>query len=381
MKRDLVDATVKQKVAKQPAIDLSKQVFIDFSGEDIKIIEESPGNLQDNKVFESGDIDIEKLVEICYQEEKNTVDLVKGNPTSATVLPFKKRRTDHYNEVPLKICNQPLMPFTFEEEYRLHDLIVRREYFNEKTAEHMLAMEPEKMQNAQEKMFADMRTNRKITFDEEYLDFFFNASKKIASKILPEVFDEFSHLKHNNVSKCIEHSFPATLPLMWACLEAKKDESLLEQDKFLGYNHSNPTIALLMEKAEKVLADIQTSKGTGMEDYSHFISPWAQTWEEEVFFETSVKTLIQLLRGDMKTSLLFQLVILASNSFGSLNIDNGIKGVQAELGTFLYRYLVSKQEGEDAAEQVHSLMGMVGKLHRCGHILTNRRIRMLSADQ
>ena len=44
------------------------------------------------------------------------------------------------------------------------------------------------------------------------------------------------------IFRCIEHSFPATLPLMCACLEANKDESLLEQDKFLGYNHSNPTI-------------------------------------------------------------------------------------------------------------------------------------------
>ena len=34
-------------------------------------------------------------------------------------------------------------------------------------------------------------------------------------------------------------SYPATLPLMWACLDYNKDTRLLDQNKFIGYNSSN----------------------------------------------------------------------------------------------------------------------------------------------
>ena len=91
-------------------------------------------------------------------------------------------------------------------------------------------------------------------------------------------------------------------------------------------------LATEIEKAEKLLPDIQTRKGMGMEDYSHFISPWAQSWEEEVFFETSVKTLVQLLRGDLKTSLLFQLLLLTSKPVGSAAANSGLK--QVKVGHF-----------------------------------------------
>ena len=69
-----------------------------------------------------------------------------------------------------------------------------------------------------------------------------------------------------------------------------------------------------MTKAEEFVANLHTRKGMSMEDFSHFISPWAQTWEEEVFFETTVKTLSNLLGGDMKTSLIFQLFLFVSRS-------------------------------------------------------------------
>ena len=83
-----------------------------------------------------------------------------------------------------------------------------------------------------------------------------------------------------------------------------------------------------MKKAEQLIANIQTRKGMGMQDYSHFISPWAQTWEEEVFFETTVETLSNLLRGDMKASLIFQLFLFVSKSEETKNGAALVKKIQ-----------------------------------------------------
>ena len=80
----------------------------------------------------------------------------------------------------------------------------------------MLEIEPGMVQQTQEKIAADMNAKRKITFTEEYLDFFFNTSSKIgtcyeflnfyknfdlARKLLPVIFDEFKQLQNVNGGK------------------------------------------------------------------------------------------------------------------------------------------------------------------------------------
>ena len=82
-----------------------------------------------NEVFK---IDIESLVDNCFTEE---FENIKPN-----TLPFKKRRTVHQFEfVTLAINkNQNLnVHFTFEEEFRLHDLIVRRDHLDEEKLKRM----------------------------------------------------------------------------------------------------------------------------------------------------------------------------------------------------------------------------------------------------
>jgi hypothetical protein len=215
MKPELVDATVKTKPQKtslshdKPNIDQleigRKNNNIQYPALDevvisnVKGIKESPqvlttyitNPIRQEKKFKSSEVNkheqntkiyIEKLVEMCYKEEVNILSCANvGKSTSGTILPFKKRRTDHYNEVTMKICNQPSISFTFEEEFRLHDLIVRREYMNEKTLAHLQDIEPTMVKTATERMFADINANRKVTFDEDYLDFYFSASQKIGS--------------------------------------------------------------------------------------------------------------------------------------------------------------------------------------------------------
>jgi len=363
MKPELVNSTVK-RTAQKGSSACEAPITPEVLG--TKRDSEALMSQVSSEVFENVQSnDIEKLAELCYKEEQDSLNqAIDKSSTTGTLLPFKKRRTDHYNEVSIQICDQPLMPFTVEEEFRLHDLIVKREYFNEQSHSSMLEVNPVFMQNAQERMLADMNENRKITFDEDYLDFFFNISSRIAGKILPNIFDEFKDLKNHSGCKCIEMSFPATLPLMWACLDYNKDARLLDQEKFLGYNHSNSAFANQMKKAEEFVANLHTRKGMSMEDFSHFISPWAQTWEEEVFFETTVKTLSNLLGGDMKTSLIFQLFLFVSRSEENKSDAALVKPIQDELCIMLYRYLASRFHRDEAAEQVHNLMGMVTKLHR-----------------
>ena len=183
MKPELVNSTVKRAAQKgsnaseAPRHSITSEVLGNKRDSEVlmsQVSSEVVENVQSN--------DIEKLVELCYKEEQDSLNqAIDKSPTTGTLLPFKKRRTDHYNEVSIQICDQPLMPFTVEEEYRLHDLIVKREYFNEQSHSSMLEVDPVMVQNAEERMLADMNDNKKITFDEDYLDFFFNISSRIGT--------------------------------------------------------------------------------------------------------------------------------------------------------------------------------------------------------
>jgi len=160
----------------------------------------------ENYEDKTNDVDIERIAEDCYEEEEkrglknitNSISLnskTESNSKIGTLLPFKKRRTEHYNGVLVKICDQPLLGFTFEEEFRLHKLIACREYVNEKTVMHMMRTDPAKVVASSDRFNADVKMGRKITFDDEFLDFFFQAGKHIACSIFPEVYEELKHIR------------------------------------------------------------------------------------------------------------------------------------------------------------------------------------------
>jgi len=57
-----------------------------------------------------------------------------------------------------------------------------------------------------------------------------------------------------------------------------------------------------------------------------------------------------------------------------------LKQIQIEFGLLLYRYLCSTIDQDKAAQQTHSLIGMMDRLHKCGDILMNKRIKILPED-
>ena len=146
---------------------------------------------------ENHNIDIEQIAEVCYTEEQKSISRICRDDLSSTssvtnddqnsnsrpLLPFKKRRTDHYNGISMKIYDQPSLTFTFEEEFRLEDLIARREYVNYRTISYMEKTNPTMEAAHKKRMYADILNCKKITFDDDYLDFYFGACRKIGKLI------------------------------------------------------------------------------------------------------------------------------------------------------------------------------------------------------
>jgi hypothetical protein len=55
--------------------------------------------------------------------------------------------------------------------------------------------------------------------------------------------------------------------------------------------------------------------------------------------------------------------------------------LQGDLAQLLYRYLASKLGNKQAAERAYSLTGFINKLHRCGDIFMNKRIKLLPMEE
>lgn len=333
-------------------------------------------------------IDIEKIVDICFSEEinknedqemteqsyRNSIQEKRQRKIS-TGLPFKKRRMcDQFQFLSTAIQNNQTLvaAFTFEEEFRLHDLVVRRDSVVEEMMKYMLLKGPSIMKSSLEQFSKSLNKKEKIHHTESQFEFGIKCSHEFVSFKCQEVFDEFKELD----IRCFCYSLPATHCLMLGINCWNKHLGLKEQAKLIG--HTGVTSRRLWEQ---YFSNIEQLGGLGFEDYSMFTSPWAQTFEDEQFFTYTTTTIGKLIGSDLKLCVLYFMLLLSSQPRDSPFVENSqLKHLQLDLGLLLYRYLTTKMGQDEAAKQAHNLIGLLASLHECGDILLNRRIRMLPED-
>jgi len=65
---------------------------------------------------------------------------------------------------------------------------------------------------------------------------------------------------------------------------------------------------------------------------------------------------------------------------GEKQNNKAIRTIQGDLAQLMYRYLISTLGVKESAEKAYALVGYLNKLHRCGDIIMNRRIKMLPEE-
>ena len=123
-------------------------------------------------------IDIEKMVDICFSEEINKNEDQETTEQSyrnsiqekrqrkiSTVLPFKKRRMcDQFEFLSTAIQNNQTLvaAFTFEEEFSVHELIVRRDSMVDEMTEYMLLKGPSILKSALDQFLKSLNKKEKV---------------------------------------------------------------------------------------------------------------------------------------------------------------------------------------------------------------------------
>merc|ERR1719458_979823 len=186
-----------------------------------------------------------------------------------------------------------------------------------------------------------------------------------------DIFDEFHTLKRNLAYRVQYTNWPALQCIQFATFLANKGKGLRDQIKFCGISdHLYEELANSYPQLKKFL-----------ENYDMFSSPWALTLDDEHFFEKTLKELGTLLGEDQKLMVVFQMLVMATQPPGGKPMNKKVKDIQGDLAQLLYRYLASKLGTKLSSEIAYKLTGFINKMHRCGDIFMNRRIKMLPEEE
>jgi len=308
----------------------------------------------------------------------------KKRRQSGSPLPLKKRRKMHHYPIALAINRQqvPNLGFTIEEEFRLYDLVARNDHIQSITHHELMKTSPETM----ERMVNLYCTspNMKVRIQEDDMDKVCNASRELFASKSKDIFDEFHTLKQNLAYRVQYTNWPALQCIQFATFLANKGKGLRHQIKFCGISdHLYEEVAESYPKLKRFteICDSQGSLGLGMENYDMFSSPWALTLDDELFFEKTLKELGTLLGEDQRLIVVFQMLVMATQPPGGKPMNKKVKDIQGDLAQLLYRYLASKLGTKLSSEIAYKLTGFINKMHRCGDIFMNRKIKMLPEEE
>ena len=183
--------------------------------------------------------------------------------------------------------DNPLLPFTLEEEFKVIDVIVRMQDY---IAKRFIFVE----QNFGDDVFPNFskrektvctNTSGKLSYNHVKETQLFNLALKVTQSNINNFFDEMKYLSTNVKMDMLKTSFPATYIIFYAILENSNGK----QASSPGHGQA-PNIRL--------------------KDMERFTSPWALDYADEVKFESTVRKLGEVVGSDTKLQVLYTMLVM-----------------------------------------------------------------------
>jgi len=299
-------------------------------------------------------------------------------------VPIKKRpRMRTYDIFPEKRHLDrrvvPVMAFTFEETINIGQMLQAHGNFIKLESKYAgQIINPELILEQEVSRVEAVAKGAKIQLNEDYLQFRNKLCKEMFKQEGFLLFDRFIKLPQHIRDIMFEATFPSTIGLWFAYLHsrrgaeslAKQENTLCCSDEFESYRAKN-------------IPDIVNSRCIRLEDFELMTSPWAVNVDDEIKFESTIKTIGDILGGDFNLSILYFHMVLANPHPGSLLCRNikdhpSVLALQVEIDELVYRYLKSQKGYTEAlaATSLQTLRHFVLQLHECAHIFWKKRLRI-----
>eukprot|EP00090_Calanus_glacialis_P045837 TRINITY_DN8746_c0_g1_i1.p1 TRINITY_DN8746_c0_g1~~TRINITY_DN8746_c0_g1_i1.p1 ORF type:complete len:445 (+),score=140.52 TRINITY_DN8746_c0_g1_i1:23-1357(+) len=324
-------------------------------------------------------LDIGELVDECFVDEKDYCDDVKDEREN------KNKEEEYPDSDPENFKNlSPTFNLTFEEDFKIHELMVRKENLFEEF--YNIFLEFPNFVSLWKRFLFQIQTCSPVIQSGVPADSYdCNMKNMVRDNFVKgglvrhalEMFDEFKYVPDHVKTETIEFSLTVLQICIRSYLSANKDKPTLIDQHFAAgtynkafqtaYDKVYPGDRFAVQSFDPLQLDI-------------FTTPWAVNYDEEVFFKKTVTVLGSIVKDDVKLGTLFMILVLATPG-AALSVeaqaDPSLKKVQSDISLLMYRYLKNKLADPDEASRVtNSLLMLIPDLHISRSIHLFRRIAL-----
>jgi len=263
-----------------------------------------------------------------------------------SVVPLKKRQ--RMLEIPYATGHAvnknvlPVMSFTFEEEFKVVDYIVRIEQYQNRRFEFVCKNFPQ-YKELTAAFVACTHVGRKIPFNRQLERKLFTIGLEFTKQSCKEIYEEMGMLSSDVRREVLNCTYPALYVVMWAILEGNtREKTWMDQHmKTLHITKENHSAI------KDYIHGLENVRSISLKDQERFTSPWAVEMADEEKFERTVSLVGRLLRDDIQLQALYHMFVMmrpAAKNSDKIQADPGLAEVQIKLSQLIYRYLSTKSD-------------------------------------
>jgi len=363
--------------------------------EEVATFHDVEQNSPESSEGSDGGIDICALVEECIYNETKSLDDVEYINLSITLdkedfseIMHNKQEgltqdTDQYEieNISMIVPSSPVLNFTFEEEFKIHELLVRKENLFDGIFQTVMD-HPEslpfweqflKSVDSKQSVYPGIRTNIAKRFLKNAIANFLNGGGLVRRSL--DMFDEYKNVDESVKTETFLFSISVFLLVIRSTLLGNKNKkTFVTQHQASGTFTNSFREACLAVFPDKI---DQLSSFDPRKAY-RFTSPWAAKLEDEEFFSRTLETVGSIIKDDVKLGTLYCTLLLATpgQNLSQASLTNhSLHKVQQEMRFLMFRYLSNKYgNSQYASNTANALIKLLEDLHLCRQIHLFKRL-------
>jgi len=385
MKPEKVDRV--RKKAKLIKAEVKEEITDEIEeGEEFALFREAKRKTSESSQDSGTSIDISALVEECIFEEVKSPDegeylnlpvtldegdLVIQNEEEMITQETDRREIRNHSVI---VRSPPLLNLTFEEDFKIHELLVRKENLFDGIFQTFME-QPEFLPfweqfltsvNSKQSVLAGIGTRMVELFRKHAITNFMNGGLIRQSL---DMFDEYKNVDESVKTETFFFSMSVFFLCIRSILIGNKNK-----DTFVNQHRASGTFTKSFRKAcLAVFPDtIDLVSSFDPRNVVQFTSPWAAKFEDEVFFSRTIETVGSIIKDDVKLGTLYCTLLLATpgpNLSKASQTNPSLQKVQREMSILIYRYLAHKfGNSHYASNTASALIKLLADLHICREI-------------
>eukprot|EP00092_Neocalanus_flemingeri_P106433 GFUD01136567.1.p1 GENE.GFUD01136567.1~~GFUD01136567.1.p1 ORF type:complete len:565 (-),score=121.26 GFUD01136567.1:47-1741(-) len=263
-----------------------------------------------------------------------------------SLVPLKKRQ--RMLEIPYATGHAvnkkvlPVMSFTFEEEFKVVDYIVRIEQYQNRRFE-FICKNFHQYKELLAAIPACTHMGRKVPFNRQLERKLFSIGLEFTKQNCKEIYEEMGMLSSDVRREVLNCTYPALYVVMYGILEGNTREKTWMDQHMKTLHVTKESHAALKD----YIRGLENVRSISLKDQERFTSPWAVEMADEEKFERTVSLVGRLLRDDIQLQALYHMFVMIRpppRASEKIKLDSGLAEVQIKLSQLIYRYLSTKSD-------------------------------------